>query len=149
VGLILTEFFAHLTEEEQLYMWLQQDSATSHTTDDSLVALEEVFGDKIISHGLWPAYSPDLTPCDFYLRSDLKDGVYVMNPYTEEELKENLEREILEVSLEELQVNSNLFKQYRECVHVQGHHFQHLYLTHIRKVLQCLAVSHAVPARKR
>jgi hypothetical protein len=51
------------------------------------------------------------------------------------------------------EVNFNLFIQYRMCVHVQGHHFQHLfivlmerYLTPIGKTLQCLAVSHA--ARK-
>jgi hypothetical protein len=33
--LILTEFFTQLTEEEWLYAWFQQDSATAHTADDS------------------------------------------------------------------------------------------------------------------
>jgi hypothetical protein len=90
--------------------------------------LEGVFGDRIIKCGLWPAYSPDLTPCDFYLWGNLMDKVYRTNPHTEEELKERIRREILEVSLEELQVNFNLFKRYiyiyiyierereRECV---------------------------------
>jgi hypothetical protein len=50
-----------------------------------------------------------------------------MNPHTEEELKENIQREILEFPQEELLwVNLNLLKQYRECVLVQGLHFQHL-----------------------
>jgi hypothetical protein len=65
-----------LTEEEQSYTWFQQDSATAHTADNSLMALEGVFGDRIISRGLWPARSPDLTPCDFYFWGNLKDKVY-------------------------------------------------------------------------
>jgi GTPase len=39
---ILTEFFAHLTEEERSYAWLKQDPATSHAADDFLAALEAV-----------------------------------------------------------------------------------------------------------
>lgn len=37
---------------------------------------------------------------------------------TKEELKEIIKTEILKVTREELQVNSDLFKQYRECLHV-------------------------------
>jgi hypothetical protein len=45
-------------------------------------------------------------------------------PHTEDELKENIQREILEVPWEELLwMNSNL---YREGVCVQVQHFQHL-----------------------
>jgi hypothetical protein len=29
--------------------------------------LSEVFGNKIISSGIWPALSPDLNPFDFFL----------------------------------------------------------------------------------
>jgi hypothetical protein len=68
-------------------------------------------GDRIISHGSWPACSPDLTTCNLYLWGNIKDKVYKTNPYTEEELKENTQREILVVLQEQLlQVNSNLFK---------------------------------------
>jgi hypothetical protein len=52
-------------------------------------------GDRIISHGLWPAHSPDLTPFDFYLWNNLNYKVYRMNPHMEEKLKGNIEREIL------------------------------------------------------
>jgi len=58
------------------------------------VALEGVFGDRTIRLGLWPARSPDLNPCDFYLWGNLKDKVYRTKPHTEEELKENIRREI-------------------------------------------------------
>jgi hypothetical protein len=151
VGLILTEFFAQLTQEERSHVWFQQNSATAHTADGSMTALEVVLGDGIISCGLWAARSPDLTPCDFYLWGNLKDKVYRTNPHTEEVFKENIRRDILDVPQEELRVNFNLLKRYKECMRVQGHHFQHLlrllyycfmerYLTRIGKVLYCLAV---------
>jgi hypothetical protein len=57
--------------------------------------LEGVFGDRVIRRGLWQARSPDLNPYDFYLWGNLKDKVYRTNPDTEEELKENILREIL------------------------------------------------------
>jgi hypothetical protein len=41
---------------------------------------------------LWPACSPDLTPCNFYLWGNLRDKVYRMNPHTEEELKKHTKR---------------------------------------------------------
>jgi hypothetical protein len=53
---------------------------TIHTADDSLTALERVFGDRIISRGLWPVRSPGLTPCGFYLWGNLKDKVHRTNP---------------------------------------------------------------------
>jgi hypothetical protein len=44
----------------------------------------------------------DLNPCTFYLWGNLKDWVYRTNPHTEEELKEKVEKEILEIPQEEL-----------------------------------------------
>jgi hypothetical protein len=105
-----------------------RDSATTNTADDSLTVLEGVFDDRIISRGLWPARSPDLTPCDFYLRGNLKDKFYRTNAHTEEELKESILRGIMEVPQKELlRGNFNLLKRYRACVRVQGH-FQHLFI---------------------
>jgi endonuclease III len=48
--------------------------------------------------------------------------------YTQtEELKENIRREISNTAAENLQkVNQNLFRQYEECLRVEGQHFQHL-----------------------
>jgi hypothetical protein len=43
--------------------------------------------------------------------------MYKTNPHTEEELKENIQRNISDVTLKELHVNLNLFKQYEyACV---------------------------------
>jgi hypothetical protein len=48
VQVILRKFFPDLTEEESLYDWFQQDSATAHTACMSLQALSDIFGDRNI-----------------------------------------------------------------------------------------------------
>jgi hypothetical protein len=67
VQVILGQFLPKLTEEERIYGWFYQDSATAHTARISMQALSDVFGDRIISSGIWLAHSPDLNPCDFFL----------------------------------------------------------------------------------
>jgi hypothetical protein len=69
-----------------------QDNATAHTTNHSVNEINQVFGvsDCVVSRGLWPPQSPDLNPCDFYLWGKLKDKVYVNNPHTLDELKDNI-----------------------------------------------------------
>jgi hypothetical protein len=64
--------------------------------------LRQVFGDRIISRGLWPARSPDLSPCDFYLWGNLKQKVYKTNPHTIEEPKENIRNAVSAISPGEL-----------------------------------------------
>jgi hypothetical protein len=66
VQAVLGQFFPQLTEEERPCGWLQQDSATAHTVSMSMQDFSYVFGKRIISSRIWPARSPDLSPCDFY-----------------------------------------------------------------------------------
>jgi hypothetical protein len=81
--LTLTEFFMQLTEEDCMRDFSRiQQLPTQQTI---LTALEGAFGDRVISHGLWPAHSPYLTPYDFYLWGNLKDNTYRINPHTKEE----------------------------------------------------------------
>jgi hypothetical protein len=63
---ILGQFFPEFTEEDRLYGWFQQDSATAHTARISMQALSDVFGDRIMGNGIWLARSPDLNPCNFF-----------------------------------------------------------------------------------
>jgi truncated hemoglobin YjbI len=51
VRLILTEFYTQLTEKERPSTWFLQHSAVAHTTDESIMSLEGVFGDRKISRG--------------------------------------------------------------------------------------------------
>jgi hypothetical protein len=72
-------------------------------------ALSDVFRDKIISSGIWPACSPDLKPCYFFFWACLKDKTYNSNPQREK-LKENIHREIASVPAEQHQrVNQKVF----------------------------------------
>ena len=79
---ILQPFLSRLTQAEVEAGWFQQDGATAQTAHSSLRFLEETFSNRIISRGLWPARSPDLTPPDFYLWGALKGKVYKSNPHT-------------------------------------------------------------------
>jgi hypothetical protein len=49
VGLILSPFFGQLTDEEKSYGHFMQDNATAHSANKSIIALDEVFGERIIS----------------------------------------------------------------------------------------------------
>jgi hypothetical protein len=49
----MTQFIALLDEDER-HCWLQQDSATCHTSHAAMQFLREFFDEGIISTGLWP-----------------------------------------------------------------------------------------------
>lgn len=124
---ILAPFFQLLSHYERENGYFQQDSATAHTAHNSLNDIKEVFEDRIISQGLWPPRSPDLTVCDFYLWGTLKNRVYRNNPHSVDELKNSIRTEILKITEEELKrVNANFIKRCQECINADGHHFQHL-----------------------
>jgi hypothetical protein len=51
-------------------VWFQQDGATGHTARASMSVLREMFPQYLISCGgdvPWPARSPDLSACDYFL----------------------------------------------------------------------------------
>ena len=59
------------TEEEDIgNIWFQHDGATCHTAEATHDVLRPVFEDRIISRTadvVWPPWSCDLTPLDYYL----------------------------------------------------------------------------------
>ena len=66
-GNIVYLFIAQLKADEINKAYLQQDGATAHTAHVSVVLLDDVFADRIISKTIWPPRSPDLSPPDFFL----------------------------------------------------------------------------------
>jgi hypothetical protein len=46
----------------------------------------------------WPARSPDLNACDFFLWGYLKNKVYEKKPRTTEDLKRNIREEVATIS---------------------------------------------------
>jgi hypothetical protein len=116
VHVILRQFFPELTQKEKLFGWFQQDSTTAHTACMSMQVLSDVFGDRIISSGIWPACSSNLNPCGIFFWGCLKDKVYNSNPWTKE-LKENICSKIANIPAEWLQrANQNLFHWCKECL---------------------------------
>jgi hypothetical protein len=124
IQIILGQLFSELTEEEILYDWFQQDSATVHTARIPIYSgFVQYLGERIISSDIWPARSPDLNPYDFFFWGCLKNKVYSSNP-RKEELKENIHREISNIPAEHLQkVKQNLFRRCEECLRIEGQHF--------------------------
>jgi hypothetical protein len=104
-----------------------QDGATAHAATYSINVLNEVFEDRLISRGLWPARSPDLYTCDFYLWGNLKDKVYSNNPHTLIELKQSIRETISSIEVSELKlVSNNIFSRHEACLRAEARHFEHL-----------------------
>jgi hypothetical protein len=80
VQVILGQLFPDLPEEERLYGWFKQDSATAHTARVSMQALSDVFRDRIISSYIWSARPLELNPCDVLFWGWLKHKAYNSNP---------------------------------------------------------------------
>jgi len=64
---IFNTFVNQLDDEELSTGYFQQDVPTSHTSHASMAEIQFFFGDRVISKGLWPPRSPDLTPSDCFL----------------------------------------------------------------------------------
>lgn len=108
--------------------WFQQDGATCHTSNDSLAAIRKIFGNKLISKRgdiNWPPRSPDLSTMDFFLWGYLKNKVYINNPQSIEQLKENICNEMQNISTSTcLAVIENFRSRLQECKNNNGSHLQ-------------------------
>jgi len=84
----------HLRTSEYKKYYFQKDGAPPHTSNIVQEWLASKFGQKFLAKDTWPARSPDLKSCDYFLWGYLKDRVYKPMPKTLDELKVNIEREI-------------------------------------------------------
>ena len=106
-------------------VWFQQDGATAHTARISLNVLRRMFPGRLVSlrDDLgWPARSPDLSICDFFLWGYLKEKVFKRRPHTLPQLRE----QIIEVNpiprgIYERAVR-NFKDRLQQCVAANGHH---------------------------
>jgi len=53
-GEIFVQQFVALLELDEHDRWFQQDGATSHTVNETVNVLWDVFGDCLISENIWP-----------------------------------------------------------------------------------------------
>ena len=107
-------------------VWFQQDGATAHTSRRSMEVLREMFPGRLISlRGDigWPARSPDLNPCDFFLWGYLKSKVYINRPQTIAQLKDYILQEAAAIPTEiSRRVIENFRKRLRKCIQSNGSH---------------------------
>ena len=102
----------------------QQDSATAHTTNESMTIVQNIFPGHIISRFgevPWPPRSPVLSKCDFCLWGYLKSRVYTHKPRTLNDLKEAIRQEIHPVSCW-LMSWTILKKKLENCIQEDGRH---------------------------
>lgn len=72
VGLFLTSFFGEIK-----CLVTSNRTLPGHTTDVSVTAPKEVFGEQLITCGLWSSSSQDVNPCGYYLWWLLEYSLYV------------------------------------------------------------------------
>jgi len=114
---IFNTFVNQLDDEELSIRYFQQDGATSHTSHVSMAEIQSYIGDHVISKGLWPPRSPDLTPPDYFLWGYLKGTVYRNKPRTTDALKANIAEEILAVTADVLARNlQNMARRVQSCL---------------------------------
>ena len=71
----------------------------------------------------WPARSPDLSPCDFFLWGFLKSRVYANRPRTLQDLKANIRAEIANISNDMLEkIMANARSRLTQCIDNGGRH---------------------------
>ncbi len=88
--------------------------------------LTEFFEDQIISKGMCPARSPDLTPPDFFLWAYLKNTVYLNKPTTVDELETEIEAQIHNIDENTCKrVFQNMIRRLDVCQAIGGGQFQH------------------------
>jgi hypothetical protein len=107
-------------------LWFQQDGATAHTANESRAVLRGMFPGRLISQRgdiAWPARSPDLSPCDYFLWGYLKAEVFKHRPRTIEELKDAIRSEITAIP-EALtrRALQNFRVRLQECITREGKH---------------------------
>jgi hypothetical protein len=97
-------------------VWFQQDGATAHTSRRSLEILREMFpGHAVSLRGDigWPPRSPDLTPCDPFLKAQ----VYQHCPQIFEGLKEVITQEVVAILPEMThRVTEKCRKRLNQCI---------------------------------
>ncbi len=108
--------------------FFQQDGASPHTANTTILFLKEKFPNNVISKGgdiNWPSRSPDLTPPDFYLWGALKEKVYHNGPKTLDQLRINIQSEIHNIDEGTLhRVFHNLEQRFRVCCERLGDHVE-------------------------
>jgi len=124
---IFNTFVNQLDVDELSIGYFQQDGATSYTSHASMAEIQSFFDDRVISRGLWPPRSPDLTPPNYFLWGYLKGRVFQNKPRTIDVLKAYITEEIQAVTVDVLaRIFQNIARRVQSFLEANGGHFQHV-----------------------
>lgn len=102
---------------------LLQDNAAAHRKAAVLTALED-FGWEIMAH---PPYSPDLSPCDFFLFPKIKEAMRGQRFKDTEDINEAYRQSLAAVTKSGLQGGiDSLVPRWQKCVDADGAYFESL-----------------------
>jgi len=104
----------HEVHKDMWWHWTQKHSRLN-TVRDSLHG-------RLLGRGLWPLYSPDLTPCDLFMEKSKRWSVQNTS-HTLYEHRNNIRSEISTISGQELQREDNDFRSHREGIGQEGNIF--------------------------
>lgn len=125
----LQRLLEQVPDEERRLIIFQQDGAPPHNARIVMDFLQDHFTGLIANNSEtpWPARSPDLTPCDFFLWGFIKDNVYAERVHSLEELKNRVRRAIALITPQMLaKVHLETIKRARVCMAQEGGHIEHL-----------------------
>jgi hypothetical protein len=106
-------------------LYFQHDGAPAHYSSMARTWLDKKFPRRWVGRRgpfEWPARSPDLTPCDFFLWGHLKDIVYRTPPDNIPQLRERIKEACQQVT-EEMCSNvcQSVPERLRSCLALEGH----------------------------
>ena len=106
------------------------DGAPAHTAMPTRNLLDQMFpgrwigGDSPIP---WPARSPDLNCCDYYLWGRIKNLVYQGNTLTRELTWMRIQQAFVSLQPYEIRATQALYERVDYCTDNHGRHFEHVY----------------------
>jgi len=119
---ILNNFMNELHDDEITQGYFQQNGAPAHKSRETIAYLQQFYDNRIVNY---PPRSPDMTPLDFCLFGRLKNNIFKNRLHTLEELREAIERELANITVEDLQnIFENMKRRIQLCIEKNGHHFE-------------------------
>ena len=114
---------------QQQELFFMQDGAPPHWATIVRTWLNENFGEQWIGRGSpeiqWPARSPDLTPCDFWLWGHMKSLIYRSQPANLDELKRRIFECVSDITPEtRMKALHEFATRLKKCVDNRGKHIE-------------------------
>lgn len=128
----LPELLEDVDLQTRRNMWLMHDGAPAHFTRNVTTYLNETFPNKWIGRSgpiSWPARSPELNMCDFFLWARMKELVYRTPVENEAELQRRVFAAAETIRNDPgifERVRASLLRRAEACIRANGAHFEHL-----------------------